>query len=320
MPLAVLVGSGVASLSLLMAANVWFMSELAILLWVVILKIALFKLNGFETNHDNRGSMMKMVQVNDTLVNLKVQGAGEPVLFLHGVPDTSDVWQQAMNALSGQYLCLAPDLPGFGETKAARNFNYSLENLAKFVDDLLLTQGISSGVNLVIHDIGGIVGLAWALKYSEKVKSITIMDTVFFSDYKWHAMAKTWRKPIVGELTMLLMRFKQFNAAMKAGAPSLSTAQIKANYKHLSFRNRLMILRLYRALDPSVFKGWEENLSRLTKKVPTQVIWGNKDTFLPVSLASRFATPKVHIIEPSGHWPMLEHPDKVHELIIEHIG
>ena len=263
---------------------------------------------------------MNMVQVNDTQVNLKVQGSGEPVLFLHGVPDTSDVWQQTMNALSGNFLCLAPDLPGFGQTKAPRNFDYSLDNLAKFVDDLLLTQGIDNGVNLVIHDIGGIVGLAWALKHPDKVKSLTIMDTVFFSDYKWHAMAKTWRKPVIGELTMLLMRFKQFHSAMKAATPSLSTSQIKANYQHLTLRNRLMILRFYRALDPEVFKGWQEKLPLLTQKVPTQVIWGNEDRFLPVSLASRFATQTVHIIEPCGHWPMLEHPEKVHKLIIEHIA
>jgi pimeloyl-ACP methyl ester carboxylesterase len=262
---------------------------------------------------------MKKIQVNDCQVNVKIQGAGEAMLFLHGVPDSSDVWTPAIEHFSAQYQCIAPDLPGFGETQAPKNFDYRLDNLARFVDSLLQSLSINEPVHLVVHDVGGIVGLAFAVRHPEKLKSLTIMDTVFFSDYKWHAMAKTWRKPWVGALTMHLMRHKQFSDAMKKAAPSLSAQQIKNNYKHLTFANRQLILKLYRTLDPEIFNGWQEQLSRVTQQVPTQVIWGNKDTFLPVSLANRFATTKVHIIEPSGHWPMLEHPQRVHELIERHI-
>lgn len=246
-------------------------------------------------------------------------GSGEPLLFLHGVPDSSDVWLQAISAFKSQYLCIAPDLPGFGETLAPKNFDYSLDNLALFMDSLLDALVIKQPIHLVIHDIGGIVGLAFAIKHPDKLKSLTIMDTVFFSDYKWHAMAKTWRKPIIGELVMYLMRYKQFSAAMTQWAPTLSHQQIAANYRHLSVRNRALILRFYRALDPVVFHDWQPQLPVLTQQVPTQVIWGAKDKFLPVSLAKRFCTDRVHIIEGCGHWPMLEHPPQVHSLIEHHI-
>jgi pimeloyl-ACP methyl ester carboxylesterase len=173
---------------------------------------------------------------------------------------------------------------------------------------------------MVIHDIGGIVGLAFAITHPEKVKSLTIMDTTFFSNYEWHAMAKTWRKPILGELAMYLMGKKQFSAAMKKSAPILTDTQIQSNYQSLIWRNRKMILRFYRALNPINFKQWEDNLQNLNQSFPTQVIWGEKDNFLTVAHAKHFGTNNVHILKKTGHWPMLEQPEKVHKLIMNNIN
>jgi len=263
---------------------------------------------------------MTMYNVDKSNVYVNVKGTGQPILFLHGVPDTSEVWDNTIQNLSGEYQCIAPDLPGFGKTQSPRNFEYSLENLAHFIKQLLARLNINDGVHMVIHDIGGIVGLAFAITHPDKVKSLTIMDTTFFSDYKWHAMAKTWRKPILGELTMYLMGHKQFSAAMKKSAPILTDAQIQSNYDSLTLRNRRMILRFYRALNPVIFKQWEDKLQALSKHFPSQVIWGQKDNFLPVALAKRFGTNNVHILKDSGHWPMLEQTKEVNKLIRHNIS
>jgi pimeloyl-ACP methyl ester carboxylesterase len=81
-----------------------------------------------------------------------------------------------------------------------------------------------------------------------------------------------------------------------------------------------MILKFYRALDPIIFKSWEDKLQTITQHFPTQVIWGKEDRFLPVSLADRFGTDNVHVLENTGHWPMLEQAEKVHELIRKNIS
>ena len=263
---------------------------------------------------------MANYNVGKSQVYVNIKGTGEPLLFLHGVPDTSEVWDGIIESFSDNYLCIAPDLPGFGRTKSPRNFKYNLENLADFINQMLSSLNITGGVHMVIHDIGGIVGLAFAITHPDKVKSLTIMDTTFFSDYEWHAMAKTWRKPILGELAMYLMGQKQFSAAMKKNAPILTDAQIQSNYDSLTWRNRRMILRFYRALDPIIFKQWEVQLQALTQRFPTQVIWGEKDTFLPVTLAKRFGSDIVHILKNTGHWPMLEQPKKVYKLILNNIS
>lgn len=106
---------------------------------------------------------MTMYNVEKSRVNVNMKGEGEPILFLHGVPDTSEVWDGAIAAFSDKYQCIAPDLPGFGRTQAPRNFEYSLENLANFIDQLLSSLSVAGGVHMVIHDIGGVVGLAFAI-------------------------------------------------------------------------------------------------------------------------------------------------------------
>jgi len=262
---------------------------------------------------------MTMYTVDQNQVYVNMKGKGEPLLFLHGVPDTSEVWDDTIANFSDNYQCIAPDLPGFGRTKSPRNFEYSLENLASFINQLLSSLSITDGVHMVIHDIGGIVGLAFAITHPDKVKSLTIMDTTFFSDYEWHATAKIWRKPILGELAMYLMGRKQFSAAMKKGAPILTDTQVQSNYDALTWRNRRMILRFYRALDPVIFKQWEDQLQTIAQRFPTQVIWGKKDTFLPAAHAKRFGTDNVYVLENTGHWPMLEQAKEVHKLISDNI-
>lgn len=258
---------------------------------------------------------MQIVKIDKHQVNLNIQGTGETVLFLHGVPDSSEIWSGITNGLSKYYQCIAPDLPGFGLTNSPRSFQYDLDSLADFTNQLLNALKAESKVHLVVHDIGGIVGLAFATKYPERIKSLTIMDTTFFANHEWHTLAKIWRKPVVGDLAMHLMGYKQFSAAMKKAAPVLTEQQIQSNYEKLTFKNRRMILKFYRTLDPTIFEGWEDRLREVTSTFPTQVIWGEKDSFLPVSLATRFGAQQVHVLKNVGHWPMLEKEQQVAQLI-----
>ena len=69
--------------------------------------------------------------VQDVEVYLIDKGAGQPILFLHGVPDTAELWSDVIAHLSSSYRCLAPDLPGFGRSIAPKSFDCSLENRAQ---------------------------------------------------------------------------------------------------------------------------------------------------------------------------------------------
>src|SRR6266849_3320394 len=88
--------------------------------------------------------------VQNVTVYLVDRGSGSPILFLHGVPDTADVWSDVIARLSTGNRCLALDLPGFGRSIAPPNFDCSLENRAEFINELIEIIGISVPLNLVV--------------------------------------------------------------------------------------------------------------------------------------------------------------------------
>src|SRR5215469_9634770 len=219
--------------------------------------------------------------VQNVNVYLVDRGAGRPVLFLHGVPDTAEIWSDVITRLSTGYRCLAPDLPGFGRSIAPPKFDCSLQNRATFIDELVEAIGIAAPLDLVVHDHGGPYGLAWAVKHPEKVNRIVCINTFFQSEYRWHIWARIWRTPLLGELSMVMMNWPLFLWEIRRGSRKLTRKQISHAY---AFRSQMMkqaILRLYRSSDSIIFAGWEDSLLQLTSRVPTLVLWGDHDPYIP---------------------------------------
>jgi pimeloyl-ACP methyl ester carboxylesterase len=248
---------------------------------------------------------MRLV-VQNVNVYLIDRGSGPPVLFLHGVPNTADMWPDAIAYLSTSYRCLALDLPGFGRSIAPPKFDCSLENRANFINELVEIIGINHPLNLVVHDHGGPYGLAWAVKHPEKVNRIVIMNTLFQSDYCWHLWARIWRTPLVGELSMMAINRPLFFWELRRGSRKLTHEQIRSIYSFKSRMMKQMILRLYRATDPSVFVAWENALLKLTARVPTLVLWGDHDPYIAKQFAERFGAQMIQHFPDCGHWLPIE--------------
>ena len=109
----------------------------------------------------------------------------------------------AHDRLQAERRCLAPDLPGFARSAVSPHEDLSLDGSARWVDDLVQAIALTEPVDLVVHDIGGPIGLAWAVKHPAKVRSLTIINTVFHADYKWHFWGRVWRTPLLGETVYL---------------------------------------------------------------------------------------------------------------------
>jgi haloalkane dehalogenase len=74
---------------------------------------------------------------------------------------------------------------------------------------------------------------------------------------------------------------------------------------------RRMALRLYRSISHKDFVGWEDRLRALTSKVPTLVLWGDKDPFIAPAYAERFGAAHVEHFAENGHWLAIEEPEEV---------
>src|SRR5271165_4799635 len=91
-------------------------------------------------------------------VYLAEQGTGSPTLFLHGAPDSAEMWNGVMEQLQDSYHCFAPDLPGFGRSPAPADFTCTLDNMARFLDELIASANIPTPLNLVVADFGATYG------------------------------------------------------------------------------------------------------------------------------------------------------------------
>lgn len=265
-----------------------------------------------------------MIEVMGGAVNVRRQGHGVPTVFVHGNPDSSALWMPVIERLApDRYDCIAPDLPGFGASSVGRDNGTSLDWAAQWLDQLLTTLGVHEPVNLVVHDIGGFVGLAFAVRHPERVRRIVVTNTIFQADYHWHFWARVWRTRGLGELSMAALGIPGLGRTLlgmtvRLGSRGLSRAQIHDTYDHFHATARAQVLRLYRATDPAKFAGWEEAFVKLAERLPTRVIWGRHDPFIEARYATRFGTSDVHLLDEAGHWVAAEAPDRVAALIDEH--
>ena len=114
------------------------------------------------------GIRSRTVTANGLRMHVTEAGAGEPVLFLHGFPQSSREWAPVMAALADRAHVIAPDLRGAGQTDAPRG-GYDALTVVRDVIALLDELGIDR-VNLVAHDWGALVGFDLCLQHPERIR------------------------------------------------------------------------------------------------------------------------------------------------------
>jgi haloalkane dehalogenase len=260
----------------------------------------------------------RKVAVGGATIHVAEWGAGPAVLLLHGNPDSSIMWEGVAERLGQRYRCIAPDLPGFGHSQVPAAFAPSLDGMAQFIEQFLAAAGLDTPLDLVAHDFGGPFAFAWAVKHPQAVRRIAAINTLFFSDYRWHFWARVWRTPILGELSMLALNRTMFAQAMRRNAPRMSDAHIDRTFALMSPGMRKEVLRLYRAAaDSESFKPWETDFLALVRSKPTLVIWGDKDPFIAKDFAERFNASRVVHLPDAGHWAPVEAPAECADAILQ---
>jgi pimeloyl-ACP methyl ester carboxylesterase len=244
-------------------------------------------------------------------IHVRERGKGAPVLFLHGNPDTCEVWDGVVQRMAGRYRCLTPDLPGFGQSEVPRDFDCSLDGWSAWVDGVVRGLEVTAPIDLVVHDFGGLFGLAWAVRHPERVRRLAILNTMFFPDYRWHFWARVWRTPLLGELSLALSTRTGLALEMRRGSKRLPMAYARKAYDVMTPVMKRTMLRLYRAADPQRFGPWQPGLEALMARVPALVLWGDLDPYLDKGLAERFHAARVRHFPHNGHWLAVEDPEVV---------
>jgi len=250
-------------------------------------------------------------------------GEGPPVLLLHGSPDSAGEWCPVMEALGSRAACFAPDLPGLGACEEPPpSFDYSRAACEAFLDDLVGTLGIAQPLVLVVHDIGGVLGIPWAARNPRRVRGVVITNTVIFERFPWFGIGKIWgRSDPVGRALAAAMMWqigwlngRIFGRAFRRISPELPAADLDRMVREFACvpKSKRSTLRLFRRMIPhAYFEGVDAMVRELIQHVPVRVVWGLGDPYIPPRYAKAFPGVESEILPTGGHWIPLSAPGRV---------
>jgi len=122
------------------------------------------------------GMQQQTIRANGIRVNAWVGGEGDPVLMLHGYPQTGQMWRKIAPQLLNQFTVVCPDLRGYGDSDKPRD-GFDKRSMAKDMKEAMAKLG-HERFALVGHDRGARVAHRLAVDYPQAVKNLTVLDIV----------------------------------------------------------------------------------------------------------------------------------------------
>ena len=267
------------------------------------------------------------------------EGSGKPVVMVHGNPTWSFYYRRLVQALSPRFRTIAPDHIGCGlsDKPQAAHYDYSLQRRIADLEALIDLLGIKRKITLVLHDWGGIIGVAYALRHLEKIDRIVLMNTAAFlppANKKLPLRLRLIRniKPLAkpAVLGLNLFAVSALYMASHKGLPPEVKAGLTAPYNCWS--NRIATLKFVEDIplspdDPSyeTVKNIDENLYKLLN-VPLLILWGEHDFVFDRSYLEewkrRFPHARVYRFAQAGHYVLEDEPEEtiryVNEFLLRH--
>jgi hypothetical protein len=131
-------------------------------------------LDGISFQIDNVTFSHHMTTVNGIQIHYVIGGHGDPVVLLHGWPETWYAWHHVMPALAKNHTVIVPDLRGLGDSSKPTT-GYDGKTVAEDIHQLVSQLGFKS-IFLVGHDIGTQVAYSYAAAHPAEVKKLAVME------------------------------------------------------------------------------------------------------------------------------------------------
>jgi pimeloyl-ACP methyl ester carboxylesterase len=253
---------------------------------------------------------------------------GRPALVLiHGMAGSSATWRAVLPALSRRYTVVAPDLLGHGASDKPRH-DYSLGAHATGLRDLMIAVGIERAT-LVGQSLGGGVAMQFAYQYPERCERLVVVSSGGLGlEVSWILRALT----LPGAEYLMPVLFASFVRDVgNAVSRRLRSLGLRAPRLEEEWRSYVSLTEpgnrdaFVRTLRSVVDAGGQTVSAHdrlyLASRLPTLIVWGAKDRFIPVehAHAAQQAIPgsRLEIFEESGHFPHVEQPEHFVEVVTD---
>jgi epoxide hydrolase 4 len=285
-------------------------------------------------------------EVNGVRLHYATAGSGKLIVFLHGFPEFWYMWKEQLEEFSQDHRAVAPDMRGYNLSSKPQDVDaYRIELLVEDVRALAAHLGYERFV-LAGHDWGGVVAWAFALTHPDLLEELIIVNAPHPAVFE----RELRENPAQQAASQYMLMFRSADAesalsanqyaalvegVLKEGIESgyISEADRKAYLEAWSQPGALTGgLNYYRAsrVGPPSGKSQTglsqilESLPSLIVKVPTLVVWGEKDPYLLLGnlagLEHYVTNLTVRRVELGSHWVIHEKPDAVNSYFREFLA
>ncbi len=276
--------------------------------------------------HDSRsrGLVDTRVKVQARIIHgyrrvFRIAGEGPPLLLIHGIGDNSRTWDEVMPTLARNHLVIAPDLLGHGCSDKPRA-DYSVAAYANGMRDLLSTLDIDR-VTLVGHSLGGGVAMQFAYQFPERTERMVLIS----SGGAGRDVSPVLRAAALpgAHVAMAGLRLPGARRAIRMAVavlerldPGLGVDAVDLNRVIEALPDHTARSAFIRTLRSVVdWRGQVVTMldrSYLVRGMPTLLMWGARDSVLPVEHAHKAhaAMPgsRLEIFDDAGHFPFRTDP------------
>lgn len=218
------------------------------------------------------------------------EGQGEPVVMLHGNPSWSFYYRHMVRELRQDFRLIVPDHIGCGlsDKPADSQYSFTLEQRVEDLDALIDSLALERKLTLVVHDWGGMIGMAWAVRNPERIAAIVLMNTAAFhlpSNKPLPLALKICRETQFGAFLVQGLNIFARGAAWVGCKRKKMSAELRRLYcrPYDNWKNRVATLRFVQDIplvkgDPGydLVSATAEGLSQFSG-LPICICWGEKD-------------------------------------------
>jgi cis-3-alkyl-4-acyloxetan-2-one decarboxylase len=259
-------------------------------------------------------------------------GDGPPLLMVHGNPTWSFYFRNLVRGLSKEFRTLVPDHIGcgFSDKPDHKSYDYTLASRVKDLDALVAHTVPQGKISLIVHDWGGMIGLAWALDNPDRVDKLVITNTAgfFLPDKKRFPFVLWLIKYIKWVAVPAILGLNLFSVgALYLGAKTRLPSRVKKGLTapYNCWKNRIATLKFVQDIPlDHTDKSWDvvDHVDRhLTRIHPDQVLflWGEKDFVFDTCFLDEFLRrlpgARYHLFEDAGHYLFEDKPEQTYDFI-----
>ncbi|NOX33768.1 MAG: alpha/beta fold hydrolase [Deltaproteobacteria bacterium] len=284
---------------------------------------------GFENLYPFNSSYLN---INGHDLHYIDEGKGKPVIMVHGNPTWSFYYRHLISSLSKNFRAIALDHIGcgFSDKPGPKIYNYTLESRINDLDSLIESLNLDKKISLVLHDWGGMIGLAWAIDHPDRIDKIIITNTsgFFLPEKKQFPFLLRLIKYIRIFAVPAVLGLNVFaKGALYLGCETKLPGKVKKGLiePYNSWKNRIATLKFVQDIPISekdqsfnIVDHVDKNLKKLDES-SLMFLWGARDFVFDLEFLNefrrRFPRAATHVFHDAGHYLFEDKPEETSHLI-----